>query len=70
MIFPQPSELTITEVRHPVAGRCERCGADGTLQRYKLVDYRGWLRVIKCRACLAVAQREPIESPVLSGDLS
>lgn len=69
MIFPQPTELTIHETRHPVPGRCERCGEEA-LQRYKLVDYRGWLRVVKCHVCLAVAQREPIESPVLSGDLS
>lgn len=69
MIYPQPQELTITEKREPMDGACERCGAR-SLQRYRAVDYRGWLRVTKCSACLWVASRESIVSPVYSGDVA
>lgn len=68
MIFPQPTEMFITEERELVDGTCERCG-DRTLYRYRVVDYRGWLRVVKCRECLWTAKADRIVSPVLSGEV-
>ncbi len=67
-IFPQPTELFIDEVIEPVDQICERC-ATRSLARYRVVDYRGWLRVVKCRSCLHTVEAERIVSPVLSGDL-
>ncbi|MGV0642374.1 hypothetical protein ABQE44_03120 [Mycolicibacterium sp. XJ2546] len=67
-IFPQPTELFISEPTEEVDDGCERCGVQA-LARYRVVDYRGWLRVVKCRSCLHTADEERIESPVLSGDL-
>lgn len=69
MLFPQPKELNITERRESVDGPCGRCGTS-FLQRYRTVDYRGWLRVVKCGACLAVASSERILPPVYSGDVA
>jgi hypothetical protein len=65
MLFPQPEELFVEEPVEEVAGPCDRCGG-ATLHQYRVVDYRGWLRVTKCRACLHVATREPIVSPPLA----
>ncbi|MEV1295951.1 hypothetical protein [Pseudonocardia sp. NPDC049635] len=62
MLFPQPTEMTIAEPVDPVGGTCGECGA-ATLARYRLVDYRGWLRVVKCRSCLAVASSERVVAP-------
>ncbi|KKW63318.1 hypothetical protein ABQF17_10340 [Mycolicibacterium elephantis] len=67
-IFPQPTELFISEAIAPVDGTCERC-ADRALARYRVVDYRGWLRVVKCRSCLHTVEAQRIESPVLSGEV-
>ncbi|MFA5710091.1 hypothetical protein [Mycolicibacterium sp.] len=67
-IYPQPAELFISEVIEPVDQACERCDAR-SLARYRVVDYRGWLRVVKCRSCLHTVGSERIVSPVLSGDL-
>ena len=67
-IYPQPTELFISEAIERVDDDCVRCGAR-PLERYRVVDYRGWLRVVKCRACLHTAESERIESPVLSGEL-
>jgi hypothetical protein len=67
-LFPQPTELFIREVTEEVDGECERCGAR-PLARYRVVDYRGWLRVVKCRSCLHTADAQRIISPVLSGDV-
>lgn len=66
MLFPQPTELTIDEVLEPVDGECPKCGEDNVF-RYRLVDYRGWLRVTKCRSCLHVQSSERIEPPVQAG---
>ncbi|MEU3270925.1 hypothetical protein ABZ639_08755 [Saccharomonospora sp. NPDC006951] len=62
MEFPQPTELTIDEPVNPVDQSCPRCSAD-TMYRYRLVDYRGWLEVVKCRSCLHVEDRRPIVAP-------
>ncbi|MGV0714945.1 hypothetical protein ABQE93_06020 [Mycolicibacterium sp. XJ662] len=67
-IFPQPTELFISEATEEVDDGCERCGAR-PLARYRVVDYRGWLRVVKCRTCLHTADAQRIESPVLSGEV-
>ncbi|UXA16563.1 hypothetical protein [Mycobacterium sp. SMC-4] len=68
MIFPQPTELFISEVTEDVEISCERCGA-ARLARYRVVDYRGWLRVLKCRSCLYTVEAQRITSPVLSGEV-
>ena len=67
-IFPQPTELIINEVIEEVDMVCVRCERR-PLSRYRVVDYRGWLRVVKCRECLHVAESERIASPVLSGEV-
>ncbi|CAJ1505008.1 hypothetical protein [[Mycobacterium] burgundiense] len=67
-IFPQPTELFISEAIEDVDEACERCGVR-PLSRYRVVDYRGWLRVVKCRSCLHTADSQRIESPVLSGEV-
>jgi uncharacterized protein (DUF983 family) len=62
MLFPQPSEATIDEPLDPVEGDCPECG-QATLFSYRLVDYRGWLRVTKCRSCLTTLNSERIDPP-------
>lgn len=62
MEFPQPQELHIDEPMEPVGEPCSQCGSDA-VYRYRLVDYRGWLRVVKCRTCLHVESRESITPP-------
>lgn len=62
MLFPQPQELTVDEPMEPVDGKCAECTAE-TLFRYRLADYRGWLRVVKCRSCLNVVSSEQIVAP-------
>ena len=62
MLFPQPSELIIDEPMEAVEGDCPKCG-EATVYRYTLVDYRGWLRVSKCRSCLHVIDSERIQPP-------
>ncbi|MBN9623148.1 MAG: hypothetical protein J0H06_09365 [Actinobacteria bacterium] len=66
MLFPQPSELTIDEPMEPVEGECGKCG-EATVFGYTLVDYRGWLRVTKCRSCLNVRGSERIQPPAQAG---
>ncbi|SFB13207.1 hypothetical protein SAMN05216266_105114 [Amycolatopsis marina] len=62
MEYPQPQELTIDEPLEPVAKPCSQCG-DDAVYRYRLVNYRGWLRVVKCRSCLHVESSELIIAP-------
>jgi len=62
MLFPQPTEMFIDEPLEAVDGECPRCG-EATVFRYTLVDYRGWLRVTKCRSCLDVQDSERIRPP-------
>jgi hypothetical protein len=66
MLFPQPTELTVDEPMEAIDGACTTCG-EATVFRYRLVDYRGWLRVTKCRSCLAIMSSERIEPPVQTG---
>jgi hypothetical protein len=66
MLFPQPTELIIDEPLEEVDGECTKCG-EATVFRYTLVDYRGWLRVTKCRSCLNVLDSERIQSPAQAG---
>jgi hypothetical protein len=66
MLFPQPTELTIDEPLEAVDAECPKCG-DGPVFKYRLVDYRGWLRVTKCRACLNVLDRVRVEAPAQGG---
>ena len=65
-IFPQPTELTVDEPLEPVDGPCPRCDK-AEVFKYRLVDYRGWLRVVKCRACLNVLERHRIAPPAQTG---
>lgn len=67
-IFPQPSELFINETIEEVDEACARCDAR-PLSRYRVVDYRGWVRVVKCRSCLYTAEAQRIDSPVVSGEV-
>lgn len=67
-IFPQPSELYINETIEEIDGTCDRCDAR-SMSRYRVVDYRGWVRVVKCRSCLHTADAQRIESPVVSGEV-
>jgi hypothetical protein len=62
MLFPQPDQLIIDEPMEPVDGACAKCGEE-TVFSYTLVDYRGWLRVSKCRSCLHVVDSERIQPP-------
>jgi hypothetical protein len=66
MLFPQPDDLTIDEPLEPVDEACPACGAS-TVFRYRVVDYRGWRRVSKCRSCLHVSASEKIQPPVQAG---
>jgi hypothetical protein len=68
MLFPQPTELTVDEPMEAVDGECSNCG-EATVFRYRVVDYRGWLRVTKCRSCLTMIESERIEPPVQSGEI-
>lgn len=65
-MFPQPTEPTVHEPMEPVAGGCPQCGA-ATVFAYRLVDYRGWLGVTKCRSCLHVLDRRRIVPPAQAG---
>ncbi|BBG04795.1 MULTISPECIES: hypothetical protein [Pseudonocardia] len=62
MLYPQPTEMTLDEPVEHVDRPCAACGA-AELYRYRLADYRGWLRVVKCRSCLITAERERIPAP-------
>ena len=68
MLFPQPTELTVEEPMTPIDGECAKCG-EATASSYTLVDFRGWLRVTKCRSCLNVASSERIQAPAQSGSV-
>jgi len=58
--------MTLDEPVEQVDGTCAACGA-ADLRRYRLADYRGWLRVVKCRSCLTTAERERIPAPPQGG---
>jgi predicted RNA-binding Zn-ribbon protein involved in translation (DUF1610 family) len=62
MLFPQPTEKTVDEPMEAVDAPCPRCG-EAAVHRYRAVDYRGWLRVTKCRACLHLLESEKIKPP-------
>jgi hypothetical protein len=66
LLFPQPTEPIIDEPMEAVDGECAKCG-EATVFRYTLVDYRGWLRVTKCRSCLCVQDSERIQPPAQAG---
>lgn len=66
MLFPQPTQLTVDEPLEPVDGPCPACDQSAVFE-YRLVDYRGWLRVSKCRACLHVVDRRRIAPPAQTG---
>jgi hypothetical protein len=66
MLFPQPDTRTVAEPIEQLDGPCPECGAP-TVARYTLVDYRGWLRVTKCRSCLHVVDSERIQPPAQAG---
>lgn len=61
-LFPQPTDLLIDEPVEETGAACDRCD-DGRLLRYRIVDYRGWKAVTKCRACLWTASSEAITPP-------
>jgi hypothetical protein len=65
-LFPQPDAATVDEPMTPVDEACAACGEAAVFQ-YRVVDYRGWLRVTKCRSCLHVAGSERIDPPVQAG---
>lgn len=66
MLFGQPDTPTVDEPLTAVDEPCS-CGAQGSVFQYRVVDYRGWLRVTKCRACLHLLSSERIEPPVQAG---
>jgi hypothetical protein len=66
MLFGQPDTPTVDEPLTPAGEACAACG-ESAVHQYRVVDYRGWLRVTKCRACLHVAVSERIEPPVQAG---
>jgi predicted RNA-binding Zn-ribbon protein involved in translation (DUF1610 family) len=66
MLFPQPTEKTIDEPVEAVDEPCPECG-EAAVGRYTLVDFRGWMRVTKCRACLHVIDGERITPPAQGG---
>ncbi|MTD55557.1 hypothetical protein [Amycolatopsis pithecellobii] len=65
-MFPKPTEPTVDEPLTPAGTGCPACGA-ATVFTYRLVDYRGWLRVTKCRTCLHVVDRHRITPPAQAG---
>ena len=66
MLFGQPTDLTVDEPLEPVDADCPECG-EAAVFRYRLVDYRGWLRVTKCRACLNVLDSTRTDPPAQGG---
>lgn len=66
MLFPQPTEPTVDEPMQPVDLDCPACG-DAAVFAYRLVDYRGWLQVTKCRACLHVLDSVRTAAPAQGG---
>ena len=66
MLFPQPTELTVDEPLTPIDGKCPECREDSVFA-YRLVEYRGWLQVTKCRACLNVLESRRIDPPAQTG---
>jgi hypothetical protein len=66
MLFPQPTEPFVDEVIEAVDGECPECG-EATVCNYRLVDYRGWMRVTKCRSCLHVISHERTAAPAQGG---
>ncbi|GAA4871904.1 hypothetical protein ACFQ34_31345 [Pseudonocardia benzenivorans] len=65
-MFPQPTEPTVAEPLEAVDSDCPTCGAAAVFA-YRVVDYRGWLRVTKCRSCLHVLDSRRIRPPSRSG---
>ncbi len=66
MLFPQPTDMTVDELLKPVDAKCPKCN-EAAVFEYRLVDYRGWLGVTKCRACLNVLDSRRIEPPAQTG---
>ncbi len=66
MLFPQPTDRHVEEPVEAVPGLCLECG-EPTVGRYTLVDFRGWLRVTKCRSCLHVVESTRIRPPAQAG---
>jgi len=66
VLFPQPTDPVVTEPIEAISGLCLECG-EPTVGRYRVVDYRGWMRVTKCRSCLHVFEAVRITPPVQGG---
>jgi transcription elongation factor Elf1 len=65
VIYPRPTEKTLSVAREAVEGTCPRCG-DAALQRYPVLAETGWFDVVKCQSCLHSVSRErgPMLGPV------
>ena len=66
MLFPQPTTATVDEPLKPVDDTCPEC-REAAVFEYRLVDYRGWLQVTKCRSCLTVMESRRIRPPAQTG---
>lgn len=65
MIYPRPTELTLSVERESVDGTCPECGSN-VLQRYPVLAEGGWFDVVKCQDCLYSLERErgPLLGPI------
>jgi predicted RNA-binding Zn-ribbon protein involved in translation (DUF1610 family) len=50
LLFPSPTEETISVERHPVDARCPRCGSND-VRRYPVANFIGPRMVTKCQDC-------------------
>lgn len=66
MLFAQPTDATVDEPLKALEEPCSKCG-EVAVFAYRLVDYRGWLRVTKCRACLNLVDSRRIDPPSQTG---
>lgn len=62
MIYPRPSDLTLSVPRTAVPGDCPACGA-AALQAYPVLAETGWFDVVKCQECLHSVSR--VRGPML-----
>ena len=62
-LFPRPPEAAVAVAREPVEGtECEHCGG-AHIERYPVLQIRGWKLITRCQECLAVLRSEDAPTP-------
>lgn len=56
-LFSRPDDPTPRQIREPVDGQCQECGAEN-LMRYPVLSEGGWYMTVKCQQCLHSHSRE------------